>query len=92
MQLFCIVIAAFTAEITYGQTDVHYATYGICYYNPKAIQSGHRICFSLLASAISSIMVCMVLMILDVFIPCVEKMVKIITYICIASNIAVDTC
>ena len=92
MQLFCIVIAAFTAEITYGQTDVHYATSRICYYNPKAIHSSHRICFSLLASAISSIMVCMVLMILDVFIPCVEKMVKIITYICIASNIAVDTC
>ena len=81
MQLFCVVIAAFTAEITYGETDVDYATYGICYYNPKAIHSGHRICFSLLASAISSIMVCMVLMILDVFIPCVEKMVKIITYV-----------
>ena len=82
MQFFCVVIAAYTTEIaaytteiTFPSTDNAGAVYAICYANPKAEHSGHRICHSLMAAAISSIMVCMVLMIFDVFIPCLDKMV-----------------
>ena len=81
MQMFCVAVAAYTTEITYSNTDSANAAYLICYDNPKALTSGHRICHSLMGAAISSIMVCMVLMIFDVFIPCVDTMVMIISYI-----------
>ena len=77
MQMFCVAVAAYTTEITYRSTDSAYAVSEICYGNPKAEKSGHRICHSLMATAISSIMVCMMLMIFDVFIPCVDIMVII---------------
>ena len=81
LQLLCIIITAFTTEITFGDTDVDGAAGSICYLNPKAEHSDSRICFSLVAAAISSIMVCMMLMIFDTLIPCVNTMVKIITSI-----------
>ena len=75
LQLFCVIIAAYTTEITYGNTDTDSAIANICYHNPKTEDSGHRICHSLVGVAISSILVSMVLMIFDVFIPCVDSMV-----------------
>ena len=77
LQLFCIIIAAYTTEFTLASgAGNNHGVYQICYENPTAEDSGHRICLSLMATAISSIMVCMVLMVLDVFIPCVDSMVK----------------
>ena len=76
LQLLCIVIVAFATEITFGSTDVDRTARTICFDNPKAKNSGVRICCSLIAAAFSSIMVCMVLMIFDVLIPCVDAMVK----------------
>ena len=81
LQLFCIVIAAYTTEIsiyTFQSTNSAYAAHLICYDNPKAETSGFRVCLSLMGVAISSILVCLVLMILDVFIPCVNTKVMII--------------
>ena len=77
LQAFCVVVAAYTIEIRFASTDSAGAAYLICYDNPKALASGHRICYSLMATAISSIMVCMMLMIIDLFIPCVNTMVMI---------------
>ena len=78
LQFFCVVIAAYTTEITYPRTGSAYAAHFVCYHNPKADKSGFRICLSLMGVAISSILVCMVLMIFDVFIPCVNTKVMII--------------
>ena len=78
LQFFCVVIAAYTIEITFQSTDGAYAASLVCYRNPKADKSGFRICLSLMGVAISSILVCMVLMIFDVFIPCVNTKVMII--------------
>ena len=75
--MFCVVIAAYTTEIIVPRTDSATAADIICYNNPKAETSGPRICNSLMGVAISSIMVCMVLMIFDVFIPCVDTKVII---------------
>ena len=75
--MFCVVIAAYTTEIISARTDSATAAYLICYRNPKALTSGPRICHSLMGTAISSIMVCMMLMIFDVFIPCVDTRVII---------------
>ena len=84
--MFCVAIAAYTTEITFASTDSAYVAGHICYQNPKAETSGHRICHSLMGTAISSILLCMVLMIFDVFIPCVDTMVMIFSiinsYIC----------
>ena len=78
VQLFCLVIAAFTTEITFGNTDVDHVAKKICSSNPRAKISGGRICLSLVATAITSIIICVVLMIFDVFIPCVDKMVRLL--------------
>ena len=80
-----MVVAAYTTENKIASTDDAYAANLICYHNPNAKESGHRICHSLMATAISSIMVCMVLMIIDVFIPCVDKMVMISVSVAIYS-------
>ena len=79
--MFCVTVAAYTTEITTPSTHSAGAVYLICYGNPKAETSGHRICHSLMATAISSIMVCMMLMIIDLFIPCVDTKVMIISSI-----------
>ena len=79
----CVTVAAYTTEITYSNADrlsSAYAAGVICYHNPNAKDSGHRICHGLMGAAISSIMVCMVLMIIDVFIPCVNTMVVLSVY------------
>ena len=78
LQLCCIVIAASTTEFTSGWTECDYAAKLICYENPKVEHSDHRICHSLMAAAISSILVAMFLMNFDVFIPCMGKMVTTI--------------
>ena len=80
LQLFCILIAAFSTEVVFGvtNTDVDMRVYPICYENPKAVHSGHRICHSLFGTAISSILVSMILMIFDVLIPCVDTKVMTI--------------
>ena len=86
LQLCCIVIAACTTEFTFGSTDIDLAAGSICYYNPKIEHSDARICHSLMAGAISSILVAMFLMNFDVFIPCMDKTVIILslyTYACI---------
>ena len=75
MQLFCVVIAAYTTEITFPTTDSDEVASDICNYNPKGVASGPRVCHSLMGVAISSILVCMILMIFDVFIPCVDTKV-----------------
>ena len=81
----CVAVAAYTTEITYSIPNADrlssaYAAGVICYANPKAEDSGHRICHGLMGAAISSIMVCMMLMIFDVFIPCVDTMVVLSVY------------
>ena len=79
LQFFCVVIAAYTTEITFPRTSSAYAASLVCYSrNWKAEKSGPRICHSLMGVAISSILVSMVLMIFDVFIPCVDIKVMII--------------
>ena len=78
MQLFCVVIIALTIEITNGFSSVDKAARPICYDNPRAKLSGNRICHSSYAAAISSIMLCVVWMIFDAIIPCVDKMVRVI--------------
>ena len=75
LQFFCVVIAAYTTEITFQST--HKAS-SVCFTNPGAEKSDARICHSLMGVAISSILVCMVLMIFDVFIPCLDTKVMII--------------
>ena len=87
LQMLCIVIAAFTSEITFGRTDVDQSSRSVCYGNPKTEISGTRICFSLVATAISSIMVCMMLIIIDVLVPCVDTMVKIMIHIAIVISL-----
>ena len=47
----------------------------ICYNNGGAFKSGHRICHNGLAAAITSILMCMMLLIFDTFIPCLNKLV-----------------
>ena len=74
-QLCCIVIAACTTELTFGRTHGDKEASRVCYDNPKVKNSGGRICYSLMAGAISSILVAMFLMNFDVFIPCMSKMV-----------------
>ena len=68
----CVAVSAYTTEIRFPRTESALAANLICYGNPKALTSGPRICNSLMGTAISSIMVCMMLMIFDVFIPCVD--------------------
>ena len=87
LQFFCVVIAAYTTEITFARTDSATAASSICYNNPKAQTSSPRICHSLMGVAISSILVCMVLIILDVFIPCVNIQVMITIIIISTSTI-----
>ena len=79
LQIFSVVIATYISEISFGNvyTKTNLGVYMICYANPNAVDSSYRICNSLVGAAISSIMVCMMLMIFDVFIPCVDKMVNI---------------
>ena len=78
LQLCCIIIAACTTEFTYGRAHNDKEAGRICYDNPKVKNSSARICRSLMAEAISSILVAMFLMNFDVFIPCMNKMVMII--------------
>ena len=78
LQFFCVVIAAYTTEITFPSTDSARAADRVCFGTPKTEKSGNRICHSLMGVAISSILVCMVLMIFDVFIPCLDTKVMII--------------
>ena len=92
LQFFCVVIAAYTTEISSQTTDSAYAASHVCYSNPKAEISGGRICHSLIGVAISSILVCMVLMIFDVFIPCVNTKVMIIYYVHANIHACMDIC
>ena len=84
LQFFCVIIAAYTTEITFARTDSASAARSICYDNPKDQTSSPRICHSLMGVAVSSILVCMVLMILDVFIPCVN--IKVMSIIIITGT------
>ena len=83
----CVAIAAYTTELIFPRTDSALVGNSVCYRNPKAEIRGPRICHSLMGAAISSIMVCMVLMIFDVFIPCVDTMV-IIMYLILCITLA----
>lgn len=74
--LCCIVIAAYTTELAFGQTHTDYAVSSICYDNPKAKNRGPRICISLMAGAISSILVAMFLMNFDILIPWMGKLFR----------------
>jgi len=81
-QMFSIVIAAYISELTFTST---YPTTplrtpsasSVCYDNPAAAQSGHRICLNGVAASVSSILVCMMLLTFDAFIPCLNKMVSL---------------
>ena len=70
-----MVIAAYAVETTFGITRSASAAKQICTYC-ESKTSNIRTCFSLMGVAISSIMVCIVLMILDIFIPCVDLKVQ----------------
>ena len=78
LQVFSVIIIAYTTEITSGHTNSDKAAFLICYDNPRARHSDHRICHSLMAEAIASILISMMLMNFDVFIPCINKMVIIL--------------
>ena len=73
--MFCLVIAAYTTEITFRRTDSVKAAYDVCNFYPNTATTNQHACLNLMSVAISSILVCMVLMILDVFIPCVNTKV-----------------
>ena len=80
-QAFSIVIASFTVELTYTNTDRDLCvSQVICYGNPHTLSSGHRICHNGIAAAVSSILACMILLLFDVFVPCVHYKVNIIQY------------
>ena len=70
-----MVIVGFTSELLFSkESDLNFATV-ICYANSGAEKSDHRICHNGIAAAVSSILVCMMLLIFDTFIPCLNKMV-----------------
>ncbi|XP_065896346.1 uncharacterized protein [Dysidea avara] len=72
---FSIVIAAYTAELVGTQADPIVRSTVICFGNQYK-ESAHRVCKNGIAAAISSILVCMMLLMFDVFIPCLDKMFK----------------
>ena len=78
LQVCSVIIIAYTTEITYGHTNSDKAAFLICYNNPRARNGDHRVCHSLMAAAVASILVSMMLMNFDVFIPCINKMVIIL--------------
>ena len=74
-QGFSIVIAAYTAELVGTRADPIVPSTVICFGNQYK-ESAHRVCKNGIAAAISSILVCMMLLMFDVFIPCLDKMVS----------------
>jgi len=82
LQAFSIVIVSYTVELTYVQPTNNdfdiVASNLICYENPHTMSSGHRICHNGVAAAVSSILVCIILLIIDAFIPCVHDKVCVL--------------
>jgi len=77
LQAFSIIIAAYTTELNFTSADPIIPSRAICYLNGWADQSGHRVCSNGIATAISSIiLVSMTLLIFDAFIPCVNRTVS----------------
>ena len=74
-QAFSVVIVGYTSELAFTNAEPMIPSRYICYSNPGAYQSGHHICNNGVAAAVSSILVCMMLLNFDVFIPCLDKMV-----------------
>ncbi|XP_065914573.1 uncharacterized protein [Dysidea avara] len=71
---FSVVIVGYTSELAFTNAEPMIPSRYICYSNPGAYQSGHHICNNGVAAAVSSILVCMMLLNFDVFIPCLDKM------------------
>ena len=65
----------FTSELLFSEESNLNPAAFMCYANSGAEKSDHRICHNGIAAAVSSILVCMMLLIFDTFIPCLNKMV-----------------
>ena len=77
LQAFSIIIAAYTTEVGFTSSDPIYPSRDICYFNGGAQKSGHRICHNGIAAAVSSILICMMLLTFDAIIPCLNRSVSI---------------
>ncbi|XP_065905153.1 uncharacterized protein [Dysidea avara] len=73
---FSVVIVGFTSELLFSEESNLNPAAFMCYANSGAEKSDHRICHNGIAAAVSSILVCMMLLIFDTFIPCLNKMFK----------------
>ena len=82
LQAFSVVIAGFISEAAFTSSDPIVPSAIICYNNGGAFKSGHRICHNGLAAAIASILVCMMLLIFDAFVPCLNRMVSLDMFHC----------
>ena len=81
--MFSIIVAAYISELRFTTANAIYPSTAICYDNPAAEHSDYRICHNGIAAAVSSILVCMVLLILDLFIPCLDKVVGMQCRVCV---------
>jgi len=76
LQAFSIIIAAYTTELLFTDSDPLSPSVAICYLNDAAQKSDHRICHNGIAAAVSSILICMMLLTFDTIIPCLNRSVS----------------
>ena len=76
LQAFSIIIAAYTTEVGFTNSDPIFPSTAICYHNGRAQNSGYRICHNGVAAAVSSILICMMLLTFDTIIPCLNRSVS----------------
>jgi len=66
--------------VSFTQTKEIVPSRLICYANGGAEKSSHRVCSNGIAAAISSILVSMMLLMFDAFVPCLDKTVSFSSY------------
>jgi len=76
LQAFSIIIAAYTTEVLFTRSDPIFPSAEVCYLNDAAQKSDYRICHNGIAVAVSSILICMMLLTFDTIIPCLNKSVS----------------
>ena len=76
LQAFSIIIAAYTTELGFTSSEPILPSAAICYVNYAALKSDHRICHNGVAAAVSSILICMMLLTFDAIIPCLNRSVS----------------
>jgi len=84
LQAFSVIIAAYTTELSFTSAEPIIPSRLICYANGGAEKSDHRVCSNGIAAAISSILVSMMLLMFDAFIPCLDKTVSFDVYLTVS--------